>query len=85
MAAKGIKIRFEIDDTPIITALNKIEKESKQLQTNLKDVQKLLDLDPTNITLLAQKQEILKKSIENTSAKLKAMEEAQTSVNESYE
>lgn len=82
---KGIKIKFEVDESPIRSALSRIEKESRQLQSSLKDVQKLLDLDPSNVTLLAQKQEILQRSIENTSQKLQAMQSAQEKVTESYQ
>lgn len=84
---KGIKIRFDIDDSPVKSALSQIEKEARKLQKSLKDIDKLLEMDPTNINLLTQKQSLLSKSIENTTSKLKAMEEAQdriTSANEQW-
>lgn len=74
---KGVKIRFDIDDAPVKSALSKIDKEARKLQKSLKDIDKLLEMDPTNINLLTQKQAILAKSIDNTTSKLKAMEEAQ--------
>lgn len=77
MAEKGIKIRFDVDDSPIKSALTRIDKEAKKLQTSLKNIDKLLEMDPTNVTLLTQKQALLSKSVETTTEKLKALEEAQ--------
>ena len=56
---KGIKIRFEADASPVKSALAQVEKSSKNLTKQLKDIDKLLEMDPTNVTLLAQKQDIL--------------------------
>lgn len=53
-----------------------MEKNIKSTQRSLKDVEKLLKLDPTNTELLAQKQKILQEEIGQTEEKLKALREA---------
>jgi len=81
---KGVKIRFEADDSKLQSALKGIESESKKLQKSLKEIDRLLELDPTNTTLLAQKQDLLAKSIANTSKQLEAMEQAQGKISDGY-
>ena len=81
---KGIKIKFEADASPVKSALSQVEKASRTLTKQLKDIDKLLELDPTNITLLAQKQDILQKSIANTTAQLNGMEAAQEDITKGY-
>lgn len=85
MAKKGIRIPFEADTSPLRSALSKIERESRDLQKSLKKVNSLLELDPTNTTLVAQKQELLQKSIENTAQKLHSMEKAQADVSKGFD
>lgn len=46
----------------------------------MKEVNRRLKFDPTNTTMLAQKQELLKKAIGETSDKLNALKEAETQV-----
>lgn len=49
----------------------------KKTQTSLKDVNKLLKLDPTNTELLTQKQRLLKDAIASTKEKLDTLKTAQ--------
>ena len=55
---KGITVEIGGDTTGLSKALSGVNKEIKSTQTQLKDVNKLLKLDPTNTTLLQQKQRI---------------------------
>ena len=55
----------------------KVNKEIRDTQAELKDVEKLLKFDPKNTELLAQKQELLKKAIGETSDKLKQLKDAE--------
>lgn len=50
----------------------------------MRDVNKLLKLDPGNTELLAQKQKLLSTAVENTSSKLKTLESAQEQVNRQF-
>ena len=53
---KGITVEIGGDTTGLSKALSGVNKEIKNTQSQLKDVNKLLKLDPTNTTLLEQKQ-----------------------------
>ncbi len=81
---KGMKIRFEADDSKLSSSLNRIESEAKKLTKSLKEIDRYLEFDPSNVTLLAQKHDILTKSIENTTQQLKAMESSQEKITAGY-
>lgn len=66
----GITIEIEGDTTKLSDALKDIDKSLRSTQTELKDVNKLLKLDPNNTQLLSQKQELLSKAIADTKSKL---------------
>ena len=51
---KGITVEIGGDTTKLSKALEGVNKDIKGTQTQLKDVQKLLKLDPTNTELLSQ-------------------------------
>lgn len=67
---RGITIELNGDSTGLMKAVKQTNTALKQTQSSLKDVNKLLKLDPGNTTLLAQKQDYLKKAIDETSKKL---------------
>ena len=73
---KGITIEIGADTKPLTESLAKVDKSLKDTQSQLKDVNKLLKLDPKNTELLRQKQELLTKAIADTDAKLKEEKEA---------
>ena len=66
---------------PISTGLSKalsgVNKEIKSTQSQLKDVNKLLKLDPTNTTLLEQKQKLLQQAVSEAKEKLTQLKSAQ--------
>ena len=55
---KGITVVLGGDTTGLNKALAGTNKEIKNTQTQLKDVERLLKLDPTNTTLLEQRQRL---------------------------
>ena len=67
---KGITVEIGGDTTKLSKALEGVNKTIKNTQTQLKDVEKLLKLDPTNTELLSQKQRLLADSITATKDKL---------------
>ena len=73
---KGITIEIGGETTKLDKALQGINSTSKTLQNQLKAVNQALKLDPKNTELLAQKQEILSKSIEATKEKLQTLKTA---------
>lgn len=73
---KGITIEIEGNTTKLQSALSGVNKDLKTTQANLRDVNNLLKLDPTNTDLVRQKQDLLKKAIEDTKKKLDTEKEA---------
>ena len=73
---RGITIEIGGDTTKLEKALAGVNKDLRATQTNLKDVNKLLKIDPKNVTLLTQKQDYLNKSIEDTKKKLGTAKDA---------
>lgn len=67
---KGITIEIDGDTKGLSKALQGVNKDIKTTQTQLKDIEKLLKLDPHNVTLLGQKMEALGKQINSTKDKL---------------
>ena len=74
---KGITIQIGADTTKLSSALNSANKAIKQTQTELKNVEKALKVNPTNIDLLRDKQGLLNDKIADTKTKLDAMKQAQ--------
>ena len=68
---KGITVEIGGDTTKLSKALEGINKDIKGTQTQLKDVQKLLKLDPTNTELLSQKHKLLADAVSATEQKSK--------------
>lgn len=79
---RGITIELGADASGISKALSGVNKEIGSTQKQLKDVERLLKLDPTNTDLLRQKQELLSKSVSATSDKLEALKKAQEQVSQ---
>lgn len=73
---KGLTIEIAGDVTPLNKALGQVNSKSKDLQSELSQVERLLKFDPKNTVLLAQKQDILSKSISNTEEKLATLKTA---------
>ena len=69
---KGITVEIGGDTTKLSKALSGVNKEIRNTQLSLKDVNSLLKMDPGNTELLKQKQLYLKDAIEKTEEKLKA-------------
>lgn len=84
-AIKGITVEIGGDTTKLGKALADVNKKSKDLQGELKGVNSLLKLDPNNVTLLAQKQDILTEAISNTKEKLETLKSTQAQVQAQFE
>lgn len=67
---RGITIEIDGDTKGLSKALQGVNKDIKSTQTQLKDIEKLLKLDPHNVTLLGQKMETLGRQISSTKDKL---------------
>ena len=78
---RGITVELGADTTGISKALGSLNKEIGQTSKELKDVERLLKLDPGNTELLAQKQKLLTKAISESEEKVEALKEAQKQLN----
>jgi phage-related minor tail protein len=82
---KGIMVEIGGDTSGLERALSDVNNSIKKTQSQLRDVNNLLKLDPSNTVLLAQKQELLQSAIGDTEQKLQALEQAQEEVTKAFE
>lgn len=82
---KGITVEIGGDTTGLSKALSGVNKEINSTQSQLKDVEKLLKLDPGNTELLRQKYELLNQEVEQTDQKLDALREAEKQVQAQFQ
>ena len=82
---KGITIALGADFSAVGKAVDGIDKKFRSMQTELRQVDKLLKLDPKNTELLAQKQDLLAQSIQGTRDRLTALQSAQEKVNKAFQ
>lgn len=78
---KGITVEIGGDTTKLQTALKGVNSEIKNTQAQLKDVEKLLKIDPGNTELLAQKQKLLSDAVSETRDKLTTLKTAAEQAN----
>lgn len=79
---QGISVEISGDTTKLSKALQGVNKDIKSTQTQLKDVEKLLKLDPSNTELVRQKQQLLAQAIKDTKEKLTTLKTAAEQANE---
>lgn len=82
---KGLTVKIGGDTSELTKALEDVNKKSRDLSSELGQVNKLLKMDPGNADLVAQKQKILAEAIENTGNKLDTLKEAERQVQEQFE
>ena len=82
---KGITVEIGGDTSGLEKSLAAVNNSIKKTQSQLRDVNNLLKLDPSNTILLAQKQELLQSAIGDTEKKLEALEQAQEDVEKAFE
>lgn len=81
---RGLALEIGAETSALGKAFSDIEGQSRQLEKQLRDVDKALKLDPTNVTLLAEKEKILQEQFDNTTEKLTKMKEAKAQVDEQF-
>lgn len=81
---KGITIEIGGDTTGLNKALSGVNKEIRNTQSQLKDVERLLKLDPTNTELLSQRQKLLAEAVGETKDKLETLKEAEKQAQEQF-
>lgn len=73
---QGITVEIGGDTTKLQTALKGVDTEIRNTQSQLRDVEKLLKLDPGNTELLAQKHRLLGDAVKETKEKLETLKTA---------
>ena len=81
---KGITIEIGGDTTKLDKALSGVNEEVRSTQAELREVNKLLKVDPKNTEALAQKQTLLKDAIAETKEKLDILKNAESQVQEQF-
>ena len=85
MASKriqGITIEIGADATPLNKAIKSANAAINKTQSGLRDVNKLLKMDPSSTVLLTQKQKALSDAINQTKDKLKTLKDAADKAND---
>ena len=73
---KGLTIEINGDTTKLTKALSSVDSALSRTQSNLRDLNKALKLDPSNTALLKDRQQELASAIKNTEEKLKIEKDA---------
>lgn len=81
---RGITVEIGGDTTKLGKALEGNEKQTRSLQAELKEVERLLKFDPSNTELLEQRQKLLAEAVSETTDKLRKLEEAEEQVLEQF-
>ena len=76
---KGVTIEIDGDTSKLTDSLKKVDGQLKTTQGNLRDINKLLKLDPGNTDLLVQKQKNLATAIKSTQDRLTELKKVQQS------
>ena len=79
---RGITVEIGGDTTKLQTTLKGVNTEIRNTQSQLKDVEKLLKLDPGNTELIAQKHRLLAQAVSETREKLETLKTAQQQADE---
>lgn len=74
---KGITIEFQGDTTRLDKALRQIKNSTKDIDAELRQVNKALKFNPTSVELWRQKQDLLKQKIKETETNLKELKNIQ--------
>ena len=82
---KGIIVEIGGDTSGLQKALKNVNSATSSLGKELRGINSLLKLDPSNTELLAQKQTVLAKNIEQTSNKLEELKKIQQQADEAIE
>lgn len=80
----GIIIKLGAEANGMQKALKDVNDRARKTSSELREVEKALKLDPKNVTLLAQKHELLSKQVETAKEKLNELKKVQQLVEEKF-
>lgn len=81
---KGLTVQIGGDTSGLSKALSGVNGQITSTKSQLKDVERLLKLDPKNTELLKQRQELLNRAVGETEEKLKKLEDAEKQVQDQF-
>lgn len=81
---RGLTIEIDGDTTGLQNSLKNVNPQIKTTQAQLKDINNLLKLDPTNTELLQQKQKALADEIGSTKEKLEVLKAAEQQAQQQF-
>lgn len=82
---RGINIVIGAETTALTKALAEVNKTSRDIASELRQVERMLKFNPKDTELLAQKQKLLGEQVAVTRDKLEQLRDAQAQVNEQFE
>lgn len=81
---KGINIEIGGDTTGLDKALKNVNNSASDASKEIKEIDKALKFDPSNVVLLSQKQELLAKQVSNAKEKLETLKTAEEQVQKQF-
>ena len=82
---KGINIKIGADHVALSTALKNVEKEARNTNSELREIDRTIKTAGDSATVWKQKQDVLTAALEQSRAKLKLLEDAESDVREQAE
>lgn len=82
---KGLSIKIGADVSDLGKKMNEANKAISSTQGELRKIDKALKLDPTNVVLMTQKQQMLGKQITATEQNLKTLLEAEENIEQQFQ
>lgn len=82
---KGLTVEIGGETTELTAALKEVDTASKASSDELKEIERLLKMDPKSAELLSQKMTVLGESVSKAKEKLKILQDAEKSAREQFE
>ncbi len=82
---KGLTVEIGGETSELTAALKDVDKASKASSDELKEIERLLKMDPKSAELLSQKMTVLGESVSKAREKLKILQDAEKSAREQFE
>ena len=82
---KGLTVEIGGETTELTAALKDVDKASKASSDELKEIERLLKMDPKSAELLSQKMTVLGESVSKAREKLQILQDAEKSAREQFE
>lgn len=82
---QGITIEINANTTNLEQSLSRVSTRARDIQKELRDVERGLRLDPSNVELVAQRQQLLTEAVSASTERLEQLRSAQQQVQQQFE